>query len=154
MDWKGCGRKRSRSVPMYYSVICLYGWRETTKPLSGWSVSPPWFSGRLDFVTWSCRPWLPYTTNVKSISSVVFYQPVCFYLPFCLCSLAGCLFLQQCFISSLYRNDNSSIWHRHSYDFFLILQFFIRLRISMKLIEVRKTHLLFIWINIRSEAMK
>lgn len=38
--------------------------------------------------------------------------------------------------------------------FFLILQFFIRLRISLKLIEVRKTHLLFIWISIRSEAMK
>lgn len=34
------------------------------------------------------------------------------------------------------------------------LVFFIRLHISLKLIEVWKSHLLFIWINICSEAMK
>jgi len=48
MDSKGCERRRTWSVPMYYFVIDLEGRRETTKPLSGWSVSrpccwPTWF---------------------------------------------------------------------------------------------------------------
>jgi hypothetical protein len=31
MNWKGCGRKRSWPILMYYLGICLEGLRKTTK---------------------------------------------------------------------------------------------------------------------------
>jgi len=133
MDSKGCGRRRSWSFPMSYSVI---GLRDGEKPrsLCQGGQCRGLAACRLDFVTFCCRPWLPYTTNVKSTSAVVFYQPVCFYLPICLCSLAGCLFLHNgsvslllshivCFISSLDRVDNNRIWLTHLLDFFSICRF-------------------------------
>jgi hypothetical protein len=88
---------------LFLCIIPSLAWRDGEKPrsLCQGGQCRGLAAGRRDFVICSCQPWLPYTTNVKSTSAVVFYQPVCFYLPLCLCSLAGCLFLHKWFSGTI-----------------------------------------------------
>jgi hypothetical protein len=79
MDSKRCGRRRSRSVPMHYSVIGLMG-RRGPRSLCQGVQCRDLAACRLDFVTCCCRPWLPYATNVKSTSAVVFFLSACLLL--------------------------------------------------------------------------
>jgi hypothetical protein len=46
MNWKGCGRKRSRPSFRYYPGICVEGLRKSTKILSQHTQYPDWDSNQ------------------------------------------------------------------------------------------------------------
>ena len=105
---------KKAAMVLFLCIIPSLAWSDGEKPrsLCQGGQCRGLVAGRLHFVI-CCQPWLPYTTNVKSTSAVVFHQPVCFYLPLCVhlpdvCSYTNgslSLLLSHivCFISSLDR---------------------------------------------------